>query len=396
MALICFFISYIEIDSLIVILLLIPSILLLFFTKSKYVLLLIPVCYTMDCVIVYLSTFLCMKITGMKYSEINNNPISLMATAIMTIIISTPILLIAKMVINKKRISDNVSTLSKSVLYLISFIIFMCAFIVFIIASLFDNIELPTHDFMLLIVLLSLFFIITIAISAVVIFTMKKSYNYKQEIQYWENLNEYTKNLETVYNNLRSFKHDYVNIMTAMAGYFEEEQYEQLKDFFYKHILPTKNNLNQDGETLNKLLHIKILEIKSILYTKMVLAINKNISITLDIPDDIDTINMNSIDLTRVLGIYLDNAIEASLETAHPELNVHICKMEHSVVFIISNSFVNNNINISDINKIGVTTKGEGHGIGLHNANEILNKYGNILKSTRIEENMFIQELQVS
>ena len=70
--------------------------------------------------------------------------------------------------------------------------------------------------------------------------------------------------------------------------------------------------------------------------------------------------------------------------------------MEHSVVFIISNSFVNNNINISDINKIGVTTKGEGHGIGLHNANEILNKYGNILKSTRIEENMFIQELQVS
>ena len=260
---------------------------------------------------VYLSTFLCMKITGMKYSEINNNPISLMATAIMTIIISTPILLIAKMVINKKRISDNVSTLSKSVLYLISFIIFMCAFIVFIIASLFDNIELPTHDFMLLIVLLSLFFIITIAISAVVIFTMKKSYNYKQEIQYWENLNEYTKNLETVYNNLRSFKHDYVNIMTAMAGYFEEEQYEQLKDFFYKHILPTKNNLNQDGETLNKLLHIKILEIKSILYTKMVLAINKNISITLDIPDDIDTINMNSIDLTRVLGIYLDNAIEA-------------------------------------------------------------------------------------
>ena len=118
-----------------------------------------------------------------------------------------------------------------------------------------------------------------------------------------------------VYNNLRSFKHDYVNIMTSLSTYIDEKRYDELETFFYEHILPMQKNLTQKNGSLNHLLHINILELKSILYAKLLLALNQNIDVNIDIPDEIDSINMDPVDLVRMLGIYLDNAIEACLET---------------------------------------------------------------------------------
>lgn len=74
----------------------------------------------------------------------------------------------------------------------------------------------------------------------VVLHVSRKNYEARKKVEYMENLNEYTKNLETVYNNLRSFKHDYINIMTSLAAYIDEKKYRELESFFYEHILPMK------------------------------------------------------------------------------------------------------------------------------------------------------------
>ncbi|MCI9060365.1 MAG: ATP-binding protein, partial [Lachnospiraceae bacterium] len=39
---------------------------------------------------------------------------------------------------------------------------------------------------------------------------------------------------------------------------------------------------------------------------------------------------------------------------------------------------------------------GNGHGIGLHNVSEILNRYDNIYHETSIKEGLFIQQVQIS
>ena len=46
--------------------------------------------------------------------------------------------------------------------------------------------------------------------------------------------------------------------------------------------------------------------------------------------------------------------------------------------------------------KKDITTKGEGHGIGLHNVFEILNRYDNIYHETIMKEDLFIQQVQIS
>ncbi len=245
---------------------------------------------------------------------------------------------------------------------------------------------------------LVLYFLFTVSMIFIVLHTTGKNYEALKKVEYLENLNEYTRNLEMVYDNLRAFKHDYINIMACLAAYMDEKKYEEMERFFYDSILPMQKNLTQKNGALNNLLRVRILELKSILYTKLLLAVNQDIEVTIDIPDEIepDSIAMDPVDLIRMLGIYLDNAMEACLETAHPILNFHLGRMNGDTVFIITNTFVDKGLSVAQMQKKGITTKGDGHGIGLSNVSEILNRYDHIYHETSIRDGLFIQQVQIS
>ena len=181
-----------------------------------------------------------------------------------------------------------------------------------------------------------------------------------------------------------------------MVGYFEENRYDDLKTFFYDKILPMQKNLTQNNDTLNKLQNLKILELKSILYTKVIMAVNQNVETVVDIPEEITSVNMDLVDLTRILGIYMDNAIEAARETEYPIINLNMGTVDNDVIIIISNSFIDKGLSPSQLQNKDVTTKGEGHGLGLYSVSEILRNYNNIYHETLIEDNMFTQHLRIS
>lgn len=239
------------------------------------------------------------------------------------------------------------------------------------------------------------FFLVSVIIIYQCLKVNQRYYKAQEELKQYEILKEYTANLEQVYNNLRSFKHDYVNIMTSISSYLDEKKYEELSDYFYTNIVPLKKEFVQNTESLNHLMHVKPLEIKSLLSYKMMYAIEKNISIIIDIPNDITKINMNPIDLTRLLGIYLDNAIEAALETPNPKVNLHISDMGGYVALLIANSFIDNGLTLAEITILKASTKGAGHGIGLHNASLIFAKYPNVFHETYLKDNLFFQHMQI-
>lgn len=54
----------------------------------------------------------------------------------------------------------------------------------------------------------------------------------------YNRLQEYTNQIENMYSSLRSFKHDYSNIMLSMSGYIEANDMDGLKEYFDKEILP--------------------------------------------------------------------------------------------------------------------------------------------------------------
>jgi len=87
-----------------------------------------------------------------------------------------------------------------------------------------------------------------------------------------QDLQDYTHNLEVMYNGLRSFKHDYVNILLSMSGYIEHGDMDELKNYFENKIFPTKNLIDQGDYKLNQLGNIGVLEIKSLLCAKIPLT----------------------------------------------------------------------------------------------------------------------------
>ena len=211
-----------------------------------------------------------------------------------------------------------------------------------------------------------------------------------------QDLQSYTQNLEAMYNGLRSFKHDYVNILLSLSGYIEAGDMDRLKYFFESKIFPTKNLITKGDYKLNQLSNIGVLEIKSLLSVKMIYAHESGIDITIDIPGKVESFPIDTVDLARILGIFLDNAIEATLETEQPQIGLNIIQNKTGVSIIISNSFRDNGVMLHNLKRKGFSTKAGHQGIGLWNAQKIISSYDNVLLETTMKCSYFIQHIELT
>lgn len=211
-----------------------------------------------------------------------------------------------------------------------------------------------------------------------------------------QDLQDYTHNLEVMYNGLRAFKHDYVNILLSLSGYIENRDIDELKKFFEEKIFPTKNLIDQGDYKLNQLGNIGVLEIKSLLSAKMIYAHESGIDVAIDIPDRVDSFPVDTVDLARILGIFSDNAIEAALETQHPQIGLNIIRNETGVSIIISNRFRDDGTMLHKLKEKGFSTKAGHQGIGLSNAQKIISSYNNILLETTMQCGCFVQHMELA
>ncbi|MGN0484752.1 MAG: GHKL domain-containing protein [Lachnospiraceae bacterium] len=100
-------------------------------------------------------------------------------------------------------------------------------------------------------------------------------------------------------------------------------------------------------------------------------------------------------DFTRILGIYLDNAIEAAKESKTPKLELHIADFGDRVVLLLSNTFLDHGLTVSEMLQPHTSTKGDGRGIGLSNVSRILEKHPTVFHQTFIKDQIFTQHLEL-
>ena len=96
----------------------------------------------------------------------------------------------------------------------------------------------------------------------------------------------------------------------------------------------------------------------------------------------------------RLVGIYMDNAIEASIESKRKIISVEIYELKNELNVVIANSF-NKNKDISRRNEKGYSTKGKGRGNGLYFAKRMVDKYNWITETQNINQNFYIQKLVI-
>ena len=203
----------------------------------------------------------------------------------------------------------------------------------------------------------------------------------------------YNKTLTLLHDNIRCFKHDFNNIVQSIGGYLALNDIEGLKEYYSQLLDDCKqtNNLNLlNPETINNP------SIYSLLTNKYYLASQDGIHMTFNIFTDLSTINFNIYEFTRILGILLDNAIEAAKETEERLVEIEFRTDKKKQIFIIENSFINNNnVSTTKIFEKGYSTKENNSGLGLWKVHNILAKNTTIDLFTTIKNNKFRQELDV-
>src|SRR5699024_8839922 len=96
------------------------------------------------------------------------------------------------------------------------------------------------------------------------------------------------------------------------SDFIREDDMEGLRKYFNEEIMPMQDNMQMKSLKINGIENLKVREIKGLLTTKILQAQEKNIRLSIEVPEPIEKIDMSIINLSRVIGILLDNAIESS------------------------------------------------------------------------------------
>ncbi|BCN29885.1 sensor histidine kinase [Anaeromicropila herbilytica] len=208
-------------------------------------------------------------------------------------------------------------------------------------------------------------------------------------------LQTYTENLEYIYNDMRKVRHDYMNVLASMVGYMEERDMDGLIDFFDHNVLAFTHEMKSLDFQLVRLSNIKQRELKGLIAIKIVKAREAGINVSIDIAEQIEITELNPIDICRMIGILLDNAIEAALETKQKTLQLGLLIKKNSKLIIIINSCKEERLNIFQLYQKGYSTKGDNRGLGLSNLKEIISKYSNCDMETVVENYEFKQIMEI-
>ena len=202
--------------------------------------------------------------------------------------------------------------------------------------------------------------------------------------------------LRVLHDTVRTFKHDFDNIINGIGGYIANDDMDGLKEYY--------NQLLQDCHKTNNLYSlspdvINQPAIYNILATKYYVADELNIQIDLDIFLDLNEIekHMKIYEFTRILGILLDNSIEASKDCEEKLIKVSFRKEDtkHRIIVAIENTYNNKDVNIDKIFDKGFSSKERNTGLGLWKVRQILKRNNNLNLFTTKNDTFFKQQFEI-
>ena len=237
-------------------------------------------------------------------------------------------------------------------------------------------------------------FLSMLAYFAISIYSLTRVMKLASTTQKLQNAEEYNKTLSILHDNVRGFKHDFDNIVTTIGGYVKTNDIEGLKKYYVQ--------LEDDCQKVNNLyvLNPKLINnpgVYSLLTTKYHEAEEKGIKVNMSLLLDLSKLNMKIYEFTRVLGILLDNAIDASSECKEKLVNIIFRDdaKNHRQLIIVENTYKDKNVDTEKIFNKGFTGKENHTGLGLWEVRKILNKSKNLNLHTTKNKKYFSQQIEI-
>ena len=298
---------------------------------------------------------------------------------IIIIIIFKPML---KIIINKK-LETNTKIIVCSILTIISILVFFY--------SLIKEFRLSNDIYLYL-------GVIVVLISLIFSLIKQTNDNYKITNEY-DKLLEFMTTYENEIENQRILRHEVKNeFRTIRAKICDNQENKEIIEYIDE-IVKDKYEVNK--EKYAKFGYLPPNGIKGLFYFKTQEAEKRKINVAINISKKVKysiIYNLNikqQRDFGRIIGVILDNAIEASTETNKKQLGIEAyVNLEAEFKLIISNTF-NNKIEENKIGKERFSTKGKNRGHGLLLVKQLIEKNNIFELKTEIKEDLYIQTITV-
>lgn len=238
--------------------------------------------------------------------------------------------------------------------------------------------------------------IIVTFITVLVVFFIDNN-KYQNLLKEYDSLFEYIQTFEDSIDKINLSNHEFKNELVVLRSYINESKKKKALNIIDEIIVENKK---QDSNILNSIKNIPKGGIKGLFYYKIIVATNKKLNINLDISKTIKP-KIKRLDLDQLklvcnlIGIYLDNAIEAAEESKKKLIGIELYTIDDKLNFVVSNTFKSEKIDLEKLSRNGYTTKGKNHGRGLYLAKKLISKVDWIKPDTKIVNNMYVQKIMI-
>ncbi|MBK4855897.1 hypothetical protein CU003_1007 [Enterococcus faecium] len=192
-----------------------------------------------------------------------------------------------------------------------------------------------------------------------------------KERQHQESLQLYQIN-EEYYHHLEEFKHDYKSLLFSLKITLQENKKETLE---FLEILEDHSAAIFEKPQIQQLTNIVSPAVRGVFLKFLEKAESEKIPIQVVIPVEVKTIPIDLVVFIRCLSIFISNAFDHRVADQSP-ITINLLEEKEGLRFSIANKANPTNLTLSEMVKIGKTSKKNG-GLGLYSAKKMLDVYEN-------------------
>ncbi|MFQ6175191.1 sensor histidine kinase [Streptococcus anginosus] len=229
--------------------------------------------------------------------------------------------------------------------------------------------------------------------------SIREKYEKEEQIKQKEReqlqLQKYTDEIVSLYNEIRGFRHDYGGMLASFQSAIHTGNIKEVERIYQEVLVNANLQLRSDKYTYFDLNNVGDSALRSVMTQTLFKARDYNIELTFEVKDFVKPLPIKLLDLVRMTSVLLNNAIEGSAESYQKTMNVSLVDLDTETILVIQNSRKKRPLDLEDIYQTDFSTKGEGRGLGLSNIKEIINNYEGIILDTKIEDEYFTQVMRV-
>ena len=244
-----------------------------------------------------------------------------------------------------------------------------------------------------LFILLQIFFIVILFLKTDQ--TQKLAYRRELTKDQLRNLKLYSNQLEKDQLHLRKFESNYKDIFTSLHTMADDSDYQAINDSLRKLEIYSNSYFdNLSMQLFKDLGNVQNPYLKSLLISKLTLINQEKINCQFECRDVVNQVSIDIFDLVRLLGISIDNAIEATKNQTNGTIQIAIVQ-NGQLTFLINNT-ATKKVDLKTMMQSGYTTKKNHSGFGMVNIQEIQKKYPNLFIQYHQTNDQFKLSIQIT